>query len=699
MSDAPPSGSYGDLAALFAPRSIVVVGASADPAKFGGRVLHHLLRDGFAERVFAINAREAVVQGVATCSSVAALPHPVDLAVLAIPAAACVPALAECARAGVRAAIVFTSGFAESGREGAARQRALVAAAGDRLRVLGPNCIGVANEHARIAATFATMWLDGWTAPGGISIVSQSGALASYLYVELQARGAGIANWASTGNECDVDVAECIEYLAADAATRVIVAALEGVRDGRRLIAALDSARRVHKPVLLLKIGRSRVGSAAAVSHTGALAGDDRVFDAAVAAAGALRCRDFTHAVDVAVACSLGRYPAGRRLGIVSASGGGGIMAADRAEACGLDVPELDAATRARLDALVPAGSSRNPVDVTASVLSDTNLMVAPIAEVARANVDGVVVFLTSAFRSDSAADRLRAALAGADVGKTRVPILLSGLASAQRRLDLLADGYPLYTEPGGAVEAFAALAGFAEHWEHPVAKVSEPTPVAPPPADDEASLLAFLATHGLPSAASRLVHSADDAVAAAARFGGTVVLKLAVAGLSHKSDVGGVISELGDGHAVRAAFALLEARAEAAGLADRLRGVVVQRQHAGVVELLLGARRDAAFGTVVTLGFGGKWVELIDDVVIRIAPVATEEARRMVEDLRGARILLGLRDQPPADVDALVAAVVAFSRVAAALRDLESLEVNPFLLGRAGDGGVAVDCKLVVSG
>jgi len=689
---------YGDLAALFAPASIAVVGASADPSKFGGRVFHYLHDGGFRGRVHAVNSREPMVQGVRTAPSVTAIDDDIDLAVLAVPAAACESVVRECTQRGVRAAIVFTSGFAESGAQGAARQRSLLAAAtSGNLRLLGPNCIGVANERAQMAATFATMWLDGWSRPGAVSIVSQSGALASYFYVQLQERGVGIATWCSTGNEIDIDVAECIHYLAADDATRVIVAAIEGVRDGRRLLEALDAARRARKPVLLLKIGRSQVGTAAAVSHTGTLAGDDRVFDAAVEQSGALRCRDFSHAVDVAVACSLGRLPAGRRIGIVSASGGGGIMAADRAEECGLEVPELDRATRQRLDAMIPAGASRNPVDVTAMVLSDIDLMVKPIAAVAHANVDGVVVFLTSAFRNDSAASALRERLCAA-LPNADVPILLSGLCSGESRRRLLAAGFALYAEPGVAVEVLAALARFREIWNRDAPTLAALPAIATPAAYDEASLLAFLGRHGVPVADTRLVHSPEEAVAAAAAIGGTVVLKLAVANLAHKSELGGVIAGLTNAAEVRAAFATIAKRAQSVGLAGRLQGIVVQRQAQGVAEMLLGMRRDDAFGAVVTLGFGGKWVEVIDDIVIRVAPVTADEANRMIDALRGARLLRGVRDQPPADVDTLAAAIAAFSRVAASLDGVATLEVNPFVVGRAGEGGWAVDAKLVAS-
>jgi acyl-CoA synthetase (NDP forming) len=330
-------------------------------------------------------------------------------------------------------------------------------------------------------------------------------------------------------------------------------------------------------------------------------------------------------------------------------------------------------------------------------VLSDMELMVQPVAEVARADVDGVVVFLTSAFRADATAARLRDRLQ-ASLRDAPIPILLSGVCSPASRRDLLAAGFPLYAEPGTAVEVLAALARLREGWERADSPPVPPLRLARPEGHDEASLLAYLARQGIPTADTRLVQSPDHAVEAARQIGGRVVLKLAIADLAHKSELGGVIAGIEGDESVRAAWRTLEQRAQAAGVTDRRLGIVVQQQVAGVVEMLLGAHRDPAFGPVVTLGFGGKWVEVIDDVVLRIAPFGEDEARRTIDALRGVRLLRGTRDQPPADLAALARALAAFSRVAAGLDGFASLEVNPFIVGAAGHGAMAVDAKLAAS-
>ena len=696
--------AYGDLSAVFEPASVAVVGASEDPIKFGGRVLAYLSTGQWQGRVVPVHPRLSSVQGHKAAPDIGSIDGAIDLAVIAAPQAVVEATILQCVAAGVRAAVVFASGYAEAGEAGRQRQRELVAsAARGGLRIVGPNCIGVVNARRRFAATFATMWQDGWDAPGEVSVVSQSGAMASYFYVMLRDRGLGISTWCSTGNEGDIDVAECIAYAARDSGTRVVLAALEGVTDGARLLAALDEARAAGKPVILLKLGRSQAGRAAAASHTGALAGEGRIFDAAVRQAGAIVATTFSEAVDVAAAFVTAPMARGRRLGIVSASGGGGIMAADRAETVGLEVSQLDDALRAKLDALLPGGNSRNPVDVTAMVLTDMELMVAPIAQVAASpDVDALVVFLTSAFRTEAMVDRLIARLHAHGVHECGKPVMLTTTTSPQGFARLHAAGFPSYVEPIHAVDALATLCSWREQArptrmagvEVPIDTVSIPLPAMLPDSFDEASLLTFFASHGIPVAPTVRVDSKDAAIASAAGFGPVVAMKLSVPGLAHKSELGGVM--LGIRNEAQAAQAWATLSAKAAMLGGAAGSVIVQRQMHGVAELMLGMRRDLSFGAVIMVGLGGKWVEILDDVAIRIAPVDAHQARAMLQSLRGAPLLSGARGQSAADVEAAVQAIVAFSRFAADAPGVATAEINPFVLGRKGEGGWAVDAKLM---
>lgn len=690
---------FRNLDGVFAPRSVAVVGASGDPDKFGGRALDYLLNAGYGGSVYPVNSRQSRVMGANTWPDLASIGRPIDAAVIAVPPPACIEAIEQCAALGVKAAIVFTSGFAEAGEAGRAYQQALADAANaGGVRILGPNCIGIVNERLRFAATFATMWREGWGNPGPVSFVSQSGAMASYLYVLLREGGIGTANWCATGNEADVDAAECIAHLVRDDETRVIVAALEGVKDGRRLIAALELAREAKKPVVVLKMGKSRVGADAVRSHTGALAGEDRVFDAAVRQSGALRCSSFEEAIDLATVCALGKFPSGRRLGIVTASGGAGIMIADRAEELGIEVPALPASLREELDRIIPGGVSRNPVDVTAMVLNDFDLMINPIRLVAESpGVDAVIAFLTSAFRSDAMVARLAEAIQRTGLSQVSKPVMLSLFASPQNLQRLHRAGLPAFVDPLRAVKALDSLLRIAAAWRKDREITPQFAPLAPPPpATDESGLLAFFAANGIPVVASRLAHSASEAAALAEEMGLPVAMKISIPGLAHKSELGGIRTGIATLEQAKQTYTELHALGKSAPGAGRLEGITVQKMASGVVEMMMGFRRDPLFGPVVVLGFGGKWVEVIDDVVMRVAPFGRDTAMEMIESLRGRPLLEGARGSPRADIGALAEALARFSVVAARLDGVASAEINPFILEREGAGGFAADCKLV---
>jgi acetate---CoA ligase (ADP-forming) len=682
------------------PSTVAVIGASDDPTKFGGRVFSYLTSGQWAGRAIAVNPRLSTVQGHPALRSITEAGIPVDLAVIAVPSEAVEEAVTACVQAGVRASVVFASGFAESGSSGRLRQEALVEEARrGGMRLVGPNCIGTVNVHDRFAASFATMWST-WHAPGPVSIFSQSGAMASYCYELLRERGVGVSNWMSTGNEADVTVGECIAHVTRDPRTRVVLAALEGVSDGPQLVRALAQARSAGKAVIVLKVGRSQVGQAAAASHTGSLAGEDRVFDAAVRQAGAIVVRSFSEAIDLAIAFALLPMPAGRRLGIVSCSGGGGIMAADRAQEVGLSVPELEGPIRERLDAMLPGGNSRNPVDVTAMVLSDIELMVAPIAEVASSlRVDAIVVFLTSAFRTEVQFDELVKRFDRHDLLRLGKPIALSLVTSSPGVRRLVAAGYPCFMEPAHAVDALAAMCSWRDGGQKTSTLLGikdhvPPVSIGLPEHRDEASLLEYLTAFNVPGAATRLARSREEALHYARELGPVVVMKVSVPGLAHKTELGGVLLGIAGSENVASAWEALNAK-RLMHDAGPNSGVIVQRQMTGVAEIVIGAKRDRDFGPVLMVGLGGQWVEVLDDVSLRLAPVSEEEAHEMLNELRGIELLRGARGRPKADLDAAARAIAAFSHLVAAA-DIDSLEINPFVLGAVGQGGWAVDAKLV---
>lgn len=689
------------LGSLFAPRAVAVIGASADVRKFGGRTFWYLTECGFAGEAYAVSfAAEPIGQRVAY-PSVAAIGRPVDLAILAIPIAGVEAALEDCAAAGVRAAVIYTSGFSEAGADGAALQARIDALrARSGMRILGPNCIGLVNTACRFAGTFATMWEGGFGLDDGIAVVSQSGAMASYLYVMLEERGLGVRYWCSTGNESDIDVAECIGHYAADPEVKVILACLEGLRDGPRLLAALESARAHRKPVVLLKVGSSDIGKQAAQTHTAALAGDAAIFAAAIQQSGAVLARSFDEMVDIAVAAAAGIFPSGRRLGIVSGSGGAGVLLADMAAELGLEVPEFQGAVREGLDRRIKLGSTRNPVDVTAAVMNDIGLLVDPLTLAADSGqVDATIAFLTSVFRAPGRMAVLQQGLRTFRATAREHPVLLSLFASPEHMAEIRRMGFPTFVDPTRAIRALAALMNFGEAFARPLADASPASgpPIAAPPTCQGPPLFELLAAHGLRAAPWRLAASVVEAQQAADALGYPVAMKTCSPHILHKTEAGGVIVGLSDAAAVAAAFDRLRSIEAACG-GVQTTGVLVQRMVAGVGEVIVGARRDPVFGAVVLAGIGGILAEAFADTALRLAPVSRAEAKEMIGGLKGAATLRGLRGRPPADLDALARLIAGFSDIVARLDGFGELEMNPVIVGRVGEGCWIVDARLAQS-
>ncbi|MFM9991969.1 MAG: acetate--CoA ligase family protein [Burkholderiaceae bacterium] len=689
--------NYGDLSSLFHPRTVAVVGASEDPRKFGGRVLAYLSNGDWSGDVIPIHPELVHVQGISAFSSIGAVDRDIDLAVIAVPQKSVESTLDQCIDAGVKTAMIYASGYAENSAFGKTAQTTLIKKARlAGLRILGPNCIGVANAQDRFAATFATMWQDGWQSPGCTAIVSQSGAMASYFYVMLKDRGIGISKWCSTGNEGDIDIAEFISYVAEDNQTRIVIAAMEGISNGTRLLDAVRKISVSKKPVIFIKLGRSKVGQLAAASHTGSLAGEERVFDALIQQAGGIVVSTFSEAVDIASAFVGSPLPAGKRLGIVTASGGGGIMAADKAEMLGLDVPELESLVRDKIDPLIPGGNSRNPVDVTAMVLTNMDLMVPPIVHVAHSeNTDALIVFLTSAFRSEDKIKKLIEQLHAHQLQATCKPIIFSLFTSPSGFQLLQAAGFPAYLEPVRAVEVIAALS----NWQDRLGKINfektlEQNSFVLPALKDEASFLSMFASFGLNVAKTVLVHSEQEAIKATQRLGPVVVMKLSVPDLAHKSDIGGVILNIANSEDAKNAWNQLSQIYLKLSIDEKPK-LIVQQQMTGGVELMLGMKIDSDFDKVMLVGMGGKWVEILDDVSICKPPIEKDQAFQMLKSLKGFPLLNGARGSPTTDIDAAIEAMVAFSQFASQAQGIESAEINPLVVGLAGQGSWAVDAKI----
>ena len=673
------------LDALFRPKSVAVIGASSDANRIGGRPVAYSKR-AYTGAIVPINPTRSEIQGLTAYASIKDMPGPVDQAIIAVPAKVALQAADECIAKGVKVAVMFSSGFAEIGAEGRAMQEALThRCAEGGMKLLGPNSLGMFNVGDGLYSTFSSAFDPMWPRAGSIAIVSQSGAFGTYFLALAVERGLGFSHFVATGNEADIDVAECVAWLADDPATRVIMIYLEGCRDGPRLRAALARAAANAKPVIAMKVGVSDTGVAAIASHTGTLAGSDAVFDAVFAENNVYRARSLDELVDVATACAGGVFPKGPRLGVVTPSGGVGILMADAATEMGLELPTLPDAAQEKIRALVPFAGAANPVDTTAQVVNDWSLFTRIMGIVLEdAAVDSVVAFLAHMGQTPGLMDRLK--LAFAEI-RQRFPDRLFVLCARMPR-DMAnafsALGFLVFEDPTRAIAAVSALhrlsAGFArlrylrDRWAK-----------------------RLLAAAGIPFAPERVARAREETVAAAEEIGFPIVLKVLSADIAHKSEAGGVALSLRSADEVAAAYDAMMVRVAKHAPGARIAGALVARMIERGIETVIGLKRDPVFGPVVLFGLGGVYVEVLKDVTLRLAPVDRATAIEMIHAIKGYPLLAGARGREPVDLDALADAIVAMSRFGAAHPDITSAEINPFIaLPR---GGVAVDALILTDG
>lgn len=690
-------------AALFAPRSIALIGASSNPAKIGGMPLAYLKAWGFAGPVYPVHATEREVQGLKAYAHIGEVPGPVDLAICALPGPAAEAAVRDCAERGVRTMIMFTSGFAEVSAEGAAAQARMVAVARNAgMRLAGPNCMGMANLRSGAICTFHPAFAEVMRRDGCIGLVSQSGAFGGLSALMAHLRGLSLSHLITTGNESDVDVADGLLYLSTQPQVRVILLYIEGVRHGARLLEGLRRAHDAGQAVVAIKLGRTEAGSAAAASHTAALAGSDAVADAVLRQFGAHRAQSIEEFQDIAFAAAVAGLPRHARTGIVTVSGGVGVLMADDAEQRGLELPVLRPETQAQVKALVPFAGTRNPLDITGQVLNDRALLRKAFDLMAAdGDMASVLTFVgSSLLKPEAVAEQLPPWLELRRQHPQRW-LALCGLFSDPARLALQEAGIATFAEPTHGTRAAAALWRIGQALARPIGRPALPPARALPAGPhNEFDSLRALREAGIATVGARVATTADEAVAAAETLGYPVVLKLLSADVLHKSDIGAVHLNLADADAVRAAHAAVRQAAAAQAPQARVDGVLVApmvKADRGAVECILGVTRDPVFGPVVMFGLGGVFVEAMGDVSFRVAPFDVDEAHRMVAETRASRVLDGLRGAPAADRQALAQALSDLSCWAAAHADtLESLEANPVLVRPAGQGLVALDAVLI---
>lgn len=693
------------LDALFNPASVAVFGASGRQGSVGATVWHNMLTGGFAGPLYPVNPKHASLDGLKVYRDVAALPEAPEMAVICTPADTVVPLIKALGARGTRAAIVVTAGL-----NAAQKQAMLDAARVHTLRILGPNCIGMLVPHLGLNASFAHIGAK----PGDLAFVSQSGALVTAMLDWAGSRGIGFSHFVSLGERADVDFGDMLDFLGSDPKTRSILLYIESIQTSRKFMSAARAAAR-NKPVIVVKAGRSTAGQAAAASHTGALAGSDAVFAAAIARSGMLRVDSLQ---DLFLAAeTLTRYrdgPTGQ-LTVLTNGGGAGVMAADAAAAAGVPLAELDDALKTKLDAVLPANwSHANPVDIIGD--APTSRYVAALEALAH-DPQSAVLFIHAPTAIVPSADIAQALLPKISAMPQRVlGCWLGDQAVAQARQTFRDAGVPDFNTPEEAIRAFSFLRTYRQHQaellQTPPAHSDSQTVDLPRLRGVVDSVLTsgrelltepeakeFLAAAGLPVVPTRTVGTEPlEARAAADAMGYPVALKILSHDITHKSDVGGVRLNIGSAaELTEACLAMLarvrEARPEAAVLGFTVQPMV-RKKHAH--ELIVGVSVDPVFGPVVLFGDGGVAVEVLADRALGLPPLNTSLALAQIERTRVARLLHGYRDEPAADMEAIAGVLVSVSQLLVDVPELAELDINPLLVNH--EGAVALDARVRVS-
>ncbi len=691
---------------FFNPKSVAIIGASTDPTKLGHAVLANLAGSGFTGDIYPINPSADEILGLKVYTSVLETPGPVDLAVILIPARFVAGVLKECGEKGVKGVVIISAGFREAGADGAAREKELLdIAASYGMRIIGPNCLGLIDTFVPMNVSFAA----GTPKSGTIAFMSQSGALCTAILDYALAETIGFSHFVSLGNKADIDEVSLLEAWGEDTRTNVIIAYIEGLRNGAQFIRTARKTAR-NMPIIAVKSGRTASGSKAVSSHTGSLAGSDAAYSAAFRQAGVLRAETVEELFDYSTAFAYQPLLKGPRIAIVTNAGGPGVMATDALEANGLTLATLTAETEATLAAALPAAASvHNPVDVLGDARSDryTTALEAVLRD---PGVDGVVVIVTP----QTSTEIVETAKGVVEISRrSEKPIMgcWMGKQEAMAGIDILAKNeVPNYHFPERAVGALGAMYTHRRWLDQPEAEIEafEVDRAAVQAVLDrvrsegrtgigDSEAQAILDAYGITTPRSQVLATPDEAAAYARQIGYPVVAKIASPDILHKSDVGGIMVGLENDDQVREAFPVLIQRAKQHMPDATIWGVQIQEMVTNAREVIIGMNRDPQFGPLIMFGLGGIYVEVLRDVTFRVAPMTRAQARSMVEEIRSYKLLAGVRGQAPSDLDATIDAILRISQLVTDFPEIAELDINPLLVRDAGQGAVAVDMRLIL--
>ncbi|BBO69852.1 acyl-CoA synthetase [Desulfosarcina alkanivorans] len=708
------------LEALFNPGSVAIIGCSGDLNRLSGRPLKFLLKNNFQGAIYPVNPKYGEINGLTCYPSIVQIPEPVDVALLIVPVGLIEGAVKDCIRANTKTAIIFSSGFAELGADGKAVQNRIARLSEESgMPILGPNCLGLINISESVPLSFSSALDEDKILPGPTALVSQSGAIAAYILGTARESGIGFSHWVTTGNEVSLDSFVVAQHLLAQNSVKGVMLYLEETRDSAAMMAAGRISRDTGKPLVCLKVGRSTSGRRAALSHTGALSGSDAEYDAALKKAGIIRAGHIEELLDLGMVLSCSPKPTGNRVAIMSISGGGGILCADRCEDLGLEVPVLCQETQEELQKVIPRfGSAKNPVDLTAELVASPGMLGKSLDIVLNdKDIDSVILFLGGNRKNGEKLSHDIVRILDSNGNAAKKPVIVSWMAAPDEAVNILREKeIPLLFDGVRAVNALGKLyeGRDAAHSEYD-RRDSE--------AEDAESVKATLykladygsggdgtislsesvskkliAKCGVPIPDGGLAETVDQAVQIANQAGFSVVAKVDSADILHKSDAGVVQVGIKDEKALRNAFDQLMNNAKEHCPQANIRGLLVERMVEDALEMIVGLKWSDKFGPMVMVGMGGVFVELLKDVSLRMAPVNREEAREMVTTLKTSRLLSGFRGEPERDVDALLDVIVKVSEIGANLGpDLVELDINPMFVLSKGEGVVAGDALIIL--
>ena len=703
-----------DLRPLLMPRSVAIVGVSPDISRIGGRLRNNLITHGYDGKVYLVNPKYQEIDNMKCYPSIDEISDPIDAILVAVPANGVFEVLEQAGRKSVKYAIIYSSGFSEIGVGGQQRQRRLQELTAQfRLSVCGPNCVGIINFHNRIVMSFSQFLEIPKLIPGQIAFISQSGALGGALLNRAQDSRIGFSYFISTGNEVVLDSSDFIEYLIYDRHTKVIMALLEEVRNPEKFLMVADLALEQKKPIIVMKIGRTAAGRNAASSHTGSMTGSDEVYNAVFKQKGIVRVDDLDELYLTAAAFAKSKLPKGNRIGILTSTGGGGVILTDKLIQAGLDVPHPTPETVRQLSEVVPSFVSvNNPFDLTAQLINDPSLFRLAFDVFSDDDNFDAIIVATSMVSSHLSQKRASFIIEGAKtVDKPFFSWWAAGSLSAPGMNLLEESQVPFFSSANQCVNTVASLVHYAQ-FEKPTKKDSSIN-IVPETKQSIKALLKnsingltedqgkeILSLYDIPVVPEQLCRNPQEAIEASKKIGFPVALKIVSPQITHKTEGGLLRLNIKEETELVAAYTDIINNVETHYPQAKIIGFLVQKMLKPGKEVIIGVSHDPQFGPMVMFGLGGIFVEVLEDFSLRRAPLREEDAWQMIQEIKAYRLLEGVRGDKPSDMKAIVSVLLAISHLAIDLEDdVSEIDINPFIVYPEGEGGVVVDCLFIKKG